>query len=315
MPSWLLKTAAQRVFSWLPNPHFWNGLLQGGFTKSTSLSRTTFEGKVAECNRHLQAFWSHQGAKSDFTAHELGTGWFPIIPIGLYLCGAREIWTSDIAGFLRPSAVKRVIEYYDFCAEEGLLEKILPGFRADRLKALSNLQPFILSEQPANFLARLNLHVLVGPAQAALVPNGSVNFFLSSGVLEYIPPPALREILLDAHRIAAPGAIMSHRINLADAFSYFDRHITPFNFLRYSQEQWRWLDSPLITQNRLRISDYRALLAGMGFEILEEDSIFGSQEDLARIKLSPQFQRYKREDLLVIHSFFTCRALASPQPA
>ncbi|HWX18512.1 MAG TPA: class I SAM-dependent methyltransferase [Candidatus Binatia bacterium] len=312
MPSWLIKTAAQRVMSWLPNPYFWNGLLQACLTKSTSLSRTTFERKVSECNRHLQAFRSFQGPPSDFTAYELGTGWFPIIPIGLYLCGAQEVWTIDIADFLRPSALRKVAEYYCECAEDGLLQKILPGFQPERLKVLENLMPFLLSELPVTFLARLKLRVIVGPAQATPIPSGTVNLFLSSGVLEYIPPSVLREILVEARRTAVPGAIMSHRLNLADAFSYFDRRITPFNFLRYSAKQWRWLDSPLISQNRLRISDYRTLFRETGFEIVREESNSGSPNDLRRIKLAPEFQHYKSEDLLVIHSFLTCLVCSSP---
>ncbi len=314
MPSWLIKSALQRAISWLPNPHFWNGILQATITKSTSLSRSTFQSKVAECHRHLQAFWSFQSLKSDFTAYELGTGWFPIIPIGLYLCGAREIWSVDIADLLRPSAVRKVAGYYCECAEDGRLEKLLPAFRPERIKTLDNLMPFTWSEPPATFLARFNFHAVVGPARAAPIPSGAVHLLFSSGVLEYIPPPVLREILVEARRAAAPGAIISHRLNLADAFSWFDHSVTPFNFLRYSARQWRWLDSPLISQNRLRLSDYRALFRETGFEILREESDLGSADELARIKLAPEFQHYKNEDLLVLHCFLTGRC-THPSPA
>src|SRR5207302_563958 len=117
----------------------------------------------------------------------------------------------------------------------------------------------------ATFLARLGMKVVVGPAQKAPMPSGGIDLLLSSGVLEYIPPPFLREILAAARRVAAPAAVVSHRLNLADAFSYFDKRISPLNFLRYTTKQWRWLDSPLTSQNRLRISDYRALLSEAGF--------------------------------------------------
>ena len=102
-----------------------------------------------------------------------------------------------------------------------------------------------------------------------------------------------------ARRAAAPEAVVSHRLNIADAFSYFDKSISPLNFLRYTSKQWRWLDSPLISQNRLRISDYRQLLKEAGFEIVREENTSGRPEDLDRIKLAPEFQHYRREDLLV----------------
>jgi len=86
MPHWLIKSAIHRVISWLPNRQFWNGVLQSSFTKSTVLTPAKFEGKVAECARHFRAFTDFHEAANEFSAFELGTGWHPIIPLGLYLC-------------------------------------------------------------------------------------------------------------------------------------------------------------------------------------------------------------------------------------
>ena len=43
------------------------------------------------------------------------------------------------------------------------------------------------------------------------------------------------------------------------------------------------------------------------FELLREENISGSAEDLARVKLAPEFEHYTREDLLVLHSFLIAR--------
>src|SRR5436305_3897648 len=83
MPSWYLKTAVQRVISWLPRSRAWNRLFQAYATRSIALSPVHFETKVKECHGHWQAFASHYPKTSDLAAFELGTGWFPIIPIGL----------------------------------------------------------------------------------------------------------------------------------------------------------------------------------------------------------------------------------------
>jgi len=41
----------------------------------------------------------------------------------------------------------------------------------------------------------------------------------------------------------------------------------------------------------------------------------GSADDLARIKLAPEFQHYKTQDLLVLHSFLTGRCTHASSPA
>ena len=307
MPHWLLKSATHRVISWLPRPQFWNGLLQTAFTRSTVLTRQGFEHKVAECQRHFQAFSSFHSPEPAFSAFELGTGWFPVIPIGLYLCGATEIWTIDIEPLLRRKAVIQVLEYYGQCEEAGVLHKILPSRRTDRVETLRSVLASSRNQPTAALLETLKIHVIVADARRTSLPDGTVDFFVSSGVLEYIPRPVLGGILKEFRRVAAPGAVMIHRLNLVDQFSYFDSSITPFNFLRYTDKEWHWRNSPLIWQNRLRISDYRELLAEAGFELVREENASGEAQELARVKLAAEFMKYSREDLLVLHSFLTSR--------
>jgi hypothetical protein len=312
MPNWLIKSALHRTISWLPNRQFWNGLFQTWITKSNHLEPAAFETKVAESHRHLQAFQPAHRPVTDFTVFELGTGWFPIIPIGLYLCGAREVWTVDIEPLLNPGRLNRVLQFYCDYAQRGQLKPLLPQHLPERLEKLRPLLPQALTQPPATVLAQLPVHVLVADARKTPVPPASVDFFTSSGVLEYIPRPVLQGILAEARRIAAPGAVMSHRLNLIDQYSYFDSSITAFNFLRYTERQWRWLNSPLTWQNRLRISDFRTLLTDAGFEIAREESTPGSPQALASVPLAPEFKRYTREDLLVLHSFLTARLPAPP---
>ena len=114
-------------------------------------------------------------------------------------------------------------------------------------------------------------------------------------------------VFAEFHRIGKPGAVILQHVNLKDQYSNFDAAITPFNFLKYSSARWRWLDSPLIPQTRLRISDYRALLVKGGFEIIKEVSASGSSADLEKIRLAPEFQKYTKEDLLVIDTWQVAR--------
>ena len=98
---------------------------------------------------------------------------------------------------------------------------------------------------------------------------------------------------------------MVHWLNLVDQYSWFDRSIGPYHFLKYTQKEWSWRDSPLISNNRLRINDYREQFKQAGFVIKGEENRPGSPDDLKRIPLAPEFQKYSTEDLLVLYSLFT----------
>jgi hypothetical protein len=309
MPHWLIKTALHRGISALPNRQFWNGLLQKWITRSTELTAEKFEGKVRECDRHLRVFRTAQPA-GDFTVLELGTGWLPIIPAGLWICGAREIWTFDIDPLLQSDRVLSVLQHYSDYAKRGALSSLLPEAQADRIKRLDAvLAAGKPNDQPAVLLEKLDIHYQVKDAQQIPLPNNTINFLVSSGVLEYVPKPVFQKVLKEFRRVAALGAMMSHRLNLVDQYSYFDKKITAFNFLQFTEREWSWRDSPLFAQNRLRIGDYRKQFHEAGFEIVCEENVPGAPEDLAKIKLAPEFQQMTREDLLVLHSYISARRM------
>jgi hypothetical protein len=307
MAHWLIKAAVHRGISALPNRHFWNGLLQKWITRSTELTAGAFKDKVCECARHLRVFRSARPG-GDFTVLELGTGWLPIIPLGLWLSGAREIWSFDIEHLLKTERVLSVLGLYRDYARRGVLADLLPEARADRMQKLEAvLTTAKTDEQPGTVLEKLGIHYLVRDAQQIPLPDDAIDFFVSSGVLEYVPKRRLPQVLKEFRRVAAPGAMMSHRLNLVDQYSYFDQSITAFNFLRFTEREWRWLDSPLTSQNRLRICDYRNLFHEAGFDIIREENVSGAAEDLARVKLAPEFEQMSRADLLVLHSYIAAR--------
>jgi SAM-dependent methyltransferase len=309
MAHWLIKSAVHRGISALPNRQFWNGLLQKWITRSTELTPRTFEDKARECARHLRVFRSAR-PEGDFTALELGTGWLPIIPVGLCLCGAREVWTFDIDHLLKTERLLNVLRHYRDYAERGTLGDLLPEARADRVQKLEAVVASAKTDEPPEaLLEKLGIHYLVRDAQQLPLPEGTIDFFASSGVLEYVPKPALPRVLKEFRRVGAPGARMSHRSNLVDQYSHFDQNITAFNFLRFTQREWSWLDSPLMSQNRLRINDYRRCFSEAGFEIIQEENVSGLPQDLARIKLAPEFQQMTQEDLLVLHSYISARRM------
>jgi hypothetical protein len=89
MPSWLLKAGIQGVISLLPNSRRVNYLFQHNVSKGLQLSEPYFEEKLKICTQHIANYRSVKQAPSALSKNvlEIGTGWLPIVPIGLFLCG------------------------------------------------------------------------------------------------------------------------------------------------------------------------------------------------------------------------------------
>jgi hypothetical protein len=312
MASWLAKAMVQRGIGALPYPQFWNGLLQDWVTHSTRLTNEIFRENLRNCGIHLANLQRYNLTKlGGFSAFELGTGWFPVVPIGLFLCGAREVWAWDIAPLLKIDRLKDVIARFLELEERQLLKDYLHALpdRLDLLREVMTRCDSPESYDPARLLEQLNIYYRLGNAARSGLTPKSVDLIVSDVVFEYLSAEALFEILIEFRRIAAPEAVMSHSIALDDQYSGSDPRITQFNFLRFSDRMWRWLNNPIIPLNRLRISDYRRLFSESGFQIVEETSRRGDPAELTRIPLAERFRAYRTEDLLITYA----RLVATPR--
>jgi hypothetical protein len=307
MHSWLLKALVQRAIGALPYRYYWNELLQERVTRSLQLTTARFEASLHNCRNHLEqlACFGGRGKSGDFSVFELGTGWFPTVAIALYLCGAREIWTWDIAPLLRRERLKHTLRRFLDREHEQILQDHVQDTpdRLTRLREVMTLCEDPRGPEPAALLERLGIHYRTGDASRSGLPPHSIDLVLSDVVLEYLSPQQLSEILREFRRIAAPCAVMSHTISLDDQYAAYDPRITKFNFLRFSDRTWRLLNNPIIPLNRLRVSDYRSALSQSGFRIVEENSQRGDPAELARTPVAKRFRDYAVDDLLVTYSW------------
>ena len=155
------------------------------------------------------------------------------------------------------------------------------------------------SKSPTDLLAEMNIKLRIADARVSQLADKSIDLIFSTVVFQHIEANILKELLTEFRRVASNDAVMTHYIGLTDQYAFFDQSITAFNFLKYSDSQWCFLNSPIIPQTRLRISDYRALFEQTGWNIAEENNTFDSVLNLESIKLDPKFEKYSKEDLLV----------------
>lgn len=95
---------------------------------------------------------------------------------------------------------------------------------------------------------------------------------------------------------------MSLSIDYKDHYSYFDKDISAYNFLRYSDLKWLLFNPPSHHQNRLRHRDYLDLLVDGGFQILSDTHIDGDKDDIEFVSDFPvhrRFSRYSAQELSV----------------
>ena len=309
MPHWLIKSAIQRAISLLPASQTWNSLFQQYVTRSLELTESRFEARLDYCRLHLEHFLELQPQRArDFTVLEVGTGWYPVVPVGLYLCGAGDIQTFDIDPLLQTARLQQMFNRFVEYEGAGALRKFLPRLQPERFARMSQTRAQNDGLSPVALLEKLGIHAHVRGAQATGLPAGKTDLFISTGVLEYIPPEILKAILAEFKRLGSPGAIQSHYLNLVDQYSYFDSSITPFNFLQYPGSRWKYLNSPLTWQNRMRISDFRQVFTQAGYQVTKEANTSGALEDLRKIRLAPEFQHHSVEDLLVLTSWLVAKA-------
>src|ERR1051325_10025252 len=97
MKKWILKAIVQKTISFLPFKHRINFLFQKYVTKGVFLTEVYFEDRLTHAVNHLKGYQKLSDKKVPAKALELGTGWYPVVPITLFLCGADEIHSIDIA--------------------------------------------------------------------------------------------------------------------------------------------------------------------------------------------------------------------------
>lgn len=302
MKVWIAKAIVQKAISYMPFKHRINYLFQRYVTKGVLLTDTLMDDKLTHCQTHLQQFFRHRGVQTGYTTLELGTGWYPIVPIGFYLAGADKIFSIDVSDLLETEAIKLTIRRYLQYHQSGKLATFLPQIDTDRLKKLETLLTQNLP--PHQLLEQLNIYTILGDARNTKFASDSFDLINSNNTFEHIYPEILLPILVEFKRLLKPNGLMSHFIDMSDHFAHFDKSISVYNYLRFTVQEWSRIDNSVQPQNRLRIYTYRQLHQQAGFKVLEEINRPGSIDELKTVPLAQPFAAHPAADVAITHSLF-----------
>jgi SAM-dependent methyltransferase len=296
--SWIAKAVVQKGISGLPSAwgHAANDFFRRHVTKGAGLSDRVFQERSTAAAHHVEAGLSLR----DQPVIELGTGWYPVVPVALYLCGFSSITSVDLVQHMNLEGLRDVaLRFIDLDNRQGLGE-LLPHYEAYRLERLRRMVEN--TSRPA-IPADVCLTLMTGDASRLPLPDGYAGFIVSNSVLEHIYPDVLRPILVEFRRLMRPDGCMSHAVDLSDHFSHLDNSITPYNFLRFSDRGWRMIDNSIQSQSRLRVDDYRAMFAETGWAPTLETTKSGGVDLLGRVNLDRRFEAKPPEVNAIVEMF------------
>lgn len=308
MEKWLIKALVQKGISYLPKAEKINYLLQRYITFGKEIPTDFFLDRLSHFKNHLHFQEKYFNQKIDeIKILELGTGWHPIIPIAFFLAGAKNISSIDIRQNFNRETLRQTISKFLELYEKGKLNNYFTNIKLKNFNVLKQVILEIKKEKPIDVLEKLNIKIIITDARKTEIPENSIDYIISNNTMQDIPSEILEGIFKEFERIAKPNGISSHFIDFTDQFARFDKNITPYNYLKFSDKEWKKITNRLQILNRERYPFYKKLQENNGIKIEEEIQRKGNINQLKTIKLNEKYKDLSLEEIAVSHCHFVGR--------
>jgi predicted nicotinamide N-methyase len=241
---------------------------------------------------------------------EIGTGWFPFVPIMAYLAGAKKIITVDIHPWLRFDNTQKTINEI-----EPYLDKLAYNLDIDKndIYRKYDLISDIQSEQnclttllkPCKIYYYSHFDITQSDFQ-----NDTIDIIFSSNVLEHIPPATLTNIHKKTKQLVKNTGYIVHRFNPDDHYKSFTK--STINFLKYTEREWKWLGGyGLSYHNRMRSYEHFKVMQLSGLNVVfwadAIDNIAIQQLKNNEIIPIPRFNKFSAEAICTYYSWIAAR--------
>ena len=286
---WLIKAATQKAISYFPHSEKINYLFRRNIARSLPVNEDTFFRMIDIGLRHYNKFLKYGllNELSNVKIYEFGAGWDLIIPLLFFTLGIKNQTLVDIRPNIQFELINDTLAKY-LSFKIKLEQKIERLIEEKAYAAHINSIDDIKQRFGITYLAPYD-------ARNTKLNSESLDFIFSTSTLEHIPEQDILKILKECYRILKPNGILSSLIDLKDHYSYFDKNITYYNYLKYSDHKWSLFNSPISFQNRARYPDYIKMIRESGFEIVEQQVERPDKMDIKSMLHIALADKYKRK--------------------
>lgn len=210
---------------------------------------------------------------------------------------AKKIFSYDISPLCTKERIVKTIEMYKVWNNNNLLSTYLPEIDTKRWELLTNID---LTQSFESLLNDLHLDINISDVSKTNHNNESLDYIVSNNVLEHIYPKFLNPILNEFFRILKNDGLQSHFIDMSDHFAHNDNSISIYNYLKFSDFQWKLIDNTVQPQNRLRINDYVKMFENKHSNVRLHRVRKGDVNQLKKMKLSKIYSNL--DDAAISHA-------------
>lgn len=304
MKKWKQKAIVQKIISYLPFSKNINYFFQKYVTKGENLNDEYFLDRLGHAKEHLTCYQKYTGNPFPNSSLEIGTGWYPVVPISLFLVGSDTIYSVDISMLTSKERIATTLRKFLDCQNAGKLKDFI-NYKTERFEVLqsilSNLEKYDLEA----ILKVLKITYIIEDARKLSLPENSIDLVNSNNTFEHIYPEILIPILKEFKRVVKKqNGVMSHFIDMSDHFAHLDKTINIYNFLQFTDNQWKWIDNSIQPQSRIRIYDYKKIYKDLNIPISELTFRKGNIDELKTIKLSAIYKNESMDEVAISHCHF-----------
>jgi hypothetical protein len=298
---WWLKAAVQGAVSILPGQlsEAVNGRLQALGSGGAALTDTTLATKFRQAQHHLDAWRRFGGDGSPPRVLEVGTGWFPVVPLVLYLHGVAGVDSYDVRQLTGPSQLRATVT--SVLRAGPALSGHLVAERVERVEEVARAA----DDAVLGLLEAMAVRFHSGRITPQSVSADAFDLAVSDNTLEHIPPEQLHELSVAMARSVRPGGVVDHFVDGSDHYAHFDRDISEYTFLRWNDLAWSLINNRLLYQNRLREADYAQILSRAGLQVVASEWSEGRPREVAALGLATRFRARPVSELAPLRGYVT----------
>lgn len=285
--NWKVKSFSFKALSLVPYGDHIHYALQKNVTKSLPLSKDEIDKIISRTKTIVSTFQAYNETPlKDASFFEFGAGRNLSSPICMAYEGVGAIVTADI--------------------------KILA--KLDLIKAGLSEIAYKYGERPSDIETIEELGTRFGVYYHAPIDTRHTNFthekfdcVTSWNTLEHIPIEDIIPVLEESYRILKKRGIVVMNIDYSDHFSHADEEISSFNFLKYSDKKWKYHNSRLQYQNRLRHSEFVQLFKACKLQVLTEKKVVEKPIKDVKENLSEKYVGFSDDDLFTKSALIAAR--------